>query len=543
VHCEGGATIGGRVVDEAGNPVADATIDVDQAANVKSGRDGTYLVVGVAAGARTVTVSTETLGAAQKHVTIARGGHLELDVTLAPSTISGTVVDTRGEPTADVIVHAEGAVSTSVASDATGHFDVQGVPPGDYVLTADRAQTNWSKPDEARAHTGDHAVHLVIPDAGSITGRVVMNGQPVDYFGIALTDDLTSNRWASTDPVRSSDGRFTKARLWPRTLSVALVGPNFERKVIPNVRVPADGQLDLGDIEVSPGRVLRGHVVDEAGTPVEGAAVIAQRSDSPETEVSLDHDLDGRRGTWTDAAGRFELAGLPADATGLYVQASAAGEVAPARELVPAELDADVRIVLARSGSIAGTIVNGDPHEVYFVTITSADSRTFSGLSNSDGTFQIELVPAGDYVATFTSFIGAPIPVHVAAGAPTPLTLTVPTARVGLDIELAGGDCMGVTVTANGRWLAQANCDNPRHAGLDGFAPGTYTLCNQRWECTVAEVAASPARQTVIIPASEPSPSPPPEADPSQSPSPSPSPDPAAADPAEAADEATSPED
>jgi len=562
VHVLVGASIGGVVVDTAGNPIAGATVDVDTSPNITTDRDGKFNVLGVDAGDRRVNVSTDKLGSPPQHVTLARGQHVELRFQLEASSISGIVVDTQGKPASGVLIHAEGAMSSAVLSDAAGHFDLAGLPPGSYVLTADRMDTMHSEPKNVTAHSGDHDVRLEIPDAGSITGRVVMNGQPVDYFGVAIDEDSTDQRsWPGTDPVRSPDGRFTKTHLWPRMMMVAIVGPGFERKVIQHVAVPAGGELDLGDIEVSPGRVLRGHVVDESGAPIADAAVIAEANDGVETEVSLDHDLQGTRGTHTDAAGAFELAGLPADASGLYLQASTADKVATSRQLTADELDTDVRIVVRSSGSVDGAIVNGAATTVSYVELISVaePEREFGDFTERDGSFHFDRIPPGDYVAKVSHMIAAPTAFHVTAGTTTRLEIANTATPVTLDIDIAAGDCVGVHVKAVGseHGLGFGRCDSRTHATLEGVVPGSFTLCNRTGECTVVEVAPAPAQQHVTIPpappeaddppdtedppTTEPSPpTPPPQADPSPSPSPDPA---AAADPAAAVDEAALPAD
>lgn len=554
VRVELGASIGGIVVDAAGNPIAKATVDVDTSPNVETALDGTFLVAGVGSGDHRVNVTTEKLGAAPQHVLIHGSEHAELRFQLAPSSISGIVVDGQGKPAADVVVHADGAMSPSVRTDETGHFDLEGIPPGSYVLTADRMETTLSDPKGVKVQSGDHDVRLEIPDSGSITGRVVMNGTPVDYFGVAIgedSDDLRS--WPMSDPVRSSDGRFTKTHLWPRRLMVAIVGPGFERKVIQHVAVPDGGQIDLGDIAVSPGRVLRGHVVDESGAPVADAAVIAQATDSDATEVSLDHDLYGSRGVRSDAAGAFELAGLPADAAGMFVQASTSDRVAAVRQLTAADLDADVRIVVQVTGSVDGTVHNASAGAVSFVRIVSpADpDHEHSDFTDRDGHFHFDLIPPGDYVAKLADVIAAPVVFHVAARTTSRIELETMPAPIHLDIELAAADCIGVTVStidAGSNNVGFASCEGRGHAATDGFLPGTYELCNYTEECTVAEIAPAPARQTVTIPPRPPKPDDPPTTEPSPSPGPeadpSPSPDPPAeeADPGAAGDEAASPE-
>ena len=171
-----------------------------------------------------------------------------------------------------------------------------------------------------------------------------------------------------------------------------------------------------------------------------------------------------------------------------------------------ADLDADIRIVLPpASGAVTDGVGANLARRTSSRSRRRASLQDYGTLSDPTASSRFDLIAAGDYVATFNRVIAPPVAFHVAIGTTTSITLAPPATQVGLDIELAGADCTGVRVTAiapddgsgrNGAWLALAACDNPHHASLDGFAPGTYNVCNNGdAECTIAEIAPTPARQ------------------------------------------------
>ena len=305
IHVERGATIDGTVVDEAGHPIAE--VHVLAASNaIDSDDKGHFHVVGVDAGKSTVSAPTDTLGTADQDIDVPRGGHLDLRLVMVESSIAGIVTNEHGEPVAHAAVMASGRARRTSTPTTPGHFDLHGIPPGDYSLTAMRDSESFlTDVPGVAAHSGNRNVALVLPDGASITGRVVLDGQPVDYFGVVVNEEPKTR--GEPEPQRSPDGRFTRNDLRPGHMAVVVVGPSFQRKVIDDVVVTAGQQIDLGDIAVTAGQSLHGRVADASGMPIAGAVVVVQAGKHLENDISLQNQLDGTRGTRSDATGHFEI--------------------------------------------------------------------------------------------------------------------------------------------------------------------------------------------------------------------------------------------
>jgi hypothetical protein len=98
-------------------------------------------------------------------------------IQYADATINGVVLDTQGLPVAGASVTAsagDGVQELTAFTDAEGRFVVQGLEPGNAVLTADHTEYSPSEPAE-----------LVLRD-GSAEGPVVLELQPPDGAEIML---------------------------------------------------------------------------------------------------------------------------------------------------------------------------------------------------------------------------------------------------------------------------------------------------------------------------------------------------------------------
>lgn len=549
IHTARGATIGGVAVDAAGKPLADVTVyasETDLDTGWASNRGvtderGRFQVAGFAAGKAKIEAWTDTLGTPTQTVEVPRRGHVEVRLVMVESGISGVVTNLAGDPVANARVTADGPGYASDYSDASGHFDLKGVPPGDYRVIVKRdsavdVELGLADAHAVAVHSGDHHVSLVLPDAASITGRVVLNGRPVEYFGVAVAKGPT----AFPEPRVASDGRFVLGDLqpaseWPELRSIVLVGPSFQRKVIEDVLVTTGRPTDLGDIEVTAGKTVRGRVVDASGTPISGATVVVQSGDLLETEVSLRKQNDGSRGTRSDASGHFEIAGLPDDIADLQIQAQNPEHgLGLPRPLTAADLDRDIQIVLAATGSVAGSVIEDNLKATHVIRLMSlADGRERIEFT-SQGEFSITQLPPGDYRAWFDSTVLAmpPVTFHIEANQTTALSFTPPSTLITVNAT-TGGPCTGVMIASpdvdvsSSRavdWVRWFECADATHAVLDNVAPGRYQMCNYRSDCTIVDIAPSPERQSVIL-SGPPQNLQPSEEDPSSSPE-APSPEP-----------------
>jgi hypothetical protein len=348
------------------------------------------------------------------------------------------VTTRRGEPVANALLLMEGPLHGNDSnqraehSDESGHFDFKAVPPGDYklLLARDLAPTDFAP--RVIVHSGNRNLALVLPDVASIRGRVVLGGKPVDFFGVTATND--PGKPAAPAPHYSRDGRFELDGVNHGTVSVVLVGPSFRRRVIDGVVVAANQPIELGDLAVTAGNAVRGRVVDASGAPVAGATVVVRHGGALTTLVSLDNQDGGARGAYTDASGRFDLVGLPDDLSGLRIQAREPEHgLAVPHALTTADLDRDVELVLAATGSVAGTVVNDPPGPIWHVIRATSvtDGHSYEATS-SDGKFTIGQLSPGDYLASLDDLVISPVAFHVEANRTTMVSVARPARRSSL---------------------------------------------------------------------------------------------------------------
>ncbi|HEX4449392.1 MAG TPA: carboxypeptidase-like regulatory domain-containing protein [Kofleriaceae bacterium] len=498
VHVERGATLGGVVTDAAGKPLPQVHISAG-ANSTETDDHGRFLIAGIDPGALSVDASTPKLGAPTQAITMPRGGHLELEFVMVESTIGGTVTNGHGEPVAAVTVIATGTTTSATQTDEFGHFDFGGIPPGDYTLNATREHESTAVAPEVAAHTGQHRVVLVVPDEATVTGRVVMNGAPVDYFGTIAAPSTTETVHGFPDPVYANDGRFTISGLRPGAFTIVIVGPTFQRFELANIAVTAGATIDVGDVEVTPGRKLRGRVVDSSGEPVADANVVAEQGAHVDTEVSLHNSVYGAQTAHSDATGHFEIAGLPDQLEAYWIQVNTESGVAVPRQLVPADFDREVELVVTQTGSIVVTIVNIKPGDQFLGRAIGSGGQSYTDVT-SDGLITIDRLAPGDYTLMLDSdMLVPPIAVHVAANQATQVSFTRPDSFITLDVAIEGERCWGVSIMAadDDRTRNFSECTDPHHALVEHVTPGRFKVCNTA--CTVVDVAASPQRQSVTI--------------------------------------------
>ncbi|MFL5357906.1 carboxypeptidase regulatory-like domain-containing protein [Archangium sp.] len=199
--------------------------------------------------------------------------------------LSGLVVDDTGKPIPKVTIglesmkledpsqerwfQQESAQSTLTGAD--GHFELRGLPEGSYLLTANEeghrleAETNGLESEGRQGlqvRAGDTGVHVVLTRLGRIHGRLVRpDGSPVTRFTIDDEQQVDS-QGAFDLPMHDSAPEelvFTAPGLAPTKREVA---------------VKTGEVLELGEVVLSPGREVRGRVVDATtGAPVAGATV------------------------------------------------------------------------------------------------------------------------------------------------------------------------------------------------------------------------------------------------------------------------------
>ncbi len=192
--------------------------------------------------------------------------------------------------------------------------------------------------------------------------------------------------------------------------------------------------------------------------------------------------------------------GIATDETDLVIQASTSSGLAPARPLAPA--DTVVELVIARTGSIGGTVSN--PQRVSRVWARSvADREIYSTDLDLAGDFQFEQLPPGDYDVSVSGHNTLePKRVTVVADASVSVVFAVPLESITLALHVTGEGRVWLTTlpTADGStdWLTSAE---PKGgvAELVDVSPGHYQVCVLFADCTPIDVPPSPLRQDVTL--------------------------------------------
>ncbi len=213
------------------------------------------------------------------------------------------------------------------------------------------------------------------------------------------------------------------------------------------------------DLTLGEAKSLAGVVVDENGQPAADAAVsiyLLQIGDAEQQRGLSMHVAPRLLTTRTDSAGRFAFTNLPGDATAeLLVKKPGRATVCTfvsseysGRPLHYHVGQTDIRLTQPAEAKIEGTVVQkqtGQPVAGITLIVTYAGSQPLDGYeptdSNTDGTFRLPALPAGQYGlhprSKSADWVGAVVPVTVKSG----------QAVTGLKIEVSKGGILEVVVT------------------------------------------------------------------------------------------------
>ena len=492
-----GAEIAGRVVDSSGKPVAGATI---RGAGAETDADGRFVAVGLEPGEVTVSAFIDQRSSAEKKVPVIAGGRAEVELVIRDSSLAGRVVDRQGNPVADAQLWAKATDESNsffASSDEYGKFDFGGIPPGEYeVIAQHEEETRRSLPDDGTlAHAGQRGLTIVLPALASITGRVVLAGRPVAYFGVLVTKTPDKLYFETVATVNDEAGAFAQKAIAPGTWSVVILGPDFATKVIDNVVAREGSSTDLGTIVVDRGRVVTGRVTDASGRPVRDAMVIAGQSLATIAASRVDQRTQGDTTARTDADGRYTLVGLIDDELRIVARTPTASAVE--RTLAPEETVAD--FVVANVGSVAGHITNMQI-ALSGVVLSPADEDAYMrgpryhGDIDRAGDFRVVGVPAGRYkVSVIGDSSLEDKQVEVLANTTARVDFELPAVQVR--VVVTANACRLLYLDGGGLHALSVCMDNV--VTWHAIAPGSYQVCGSAEEvpCQAIHVAASPAEQ------------------------------------------------
>jgi protocatechuate 3,4-dioxygenase beta subunit len=516
VTLQKGAAIEGLVRDgTSGAPVPGAVVEARETAFsvramwepdvgvVRTTTDdrGRFRVDGLSRGLHSVSARLRGFGQGGRS-DVPVGGRV--DIYLFPgATVTGTVRDAEGRPVSRAAIRLEseamrgfGAGSGgggTVASEADGRFEMTGLSPGTYRAVARHADFSPAWLPGITVERGEETdVEVTLTRGVKVSGRLMAGeDKPVaGRVGVQETDDRPVPMGLE-DRLRSeagADGRFLLT-LPAGSHALAVVAAGYTPK---RVEVEAVGEaVDLGDVLLEPGLVIRGRVRDRAGLPVADAQVFGRQA------RMMGGGWAGRADATTEADGSFVLGGLVAGNYALNVIAR--GFAGQSRQV---EAGGTADFTLDPAGSITGQVVDeaGTAVEAFQVVARplremgpSAPSPQMDQFTAADGRFVLNDVAEGTWVVEASAperASGVVSDVRVAAGAGTDV------GRIRLS---AGGIVRGTVLDATGAPVPGANV-TVQGAGQDWYGRGRQATTDPAGTFELRGVAAGPVDVTAQHP-------------------------------------------
>jgi len=167
--------------------------------------------------------------------------------------LSGTVVNSvTGEPISRALVRASGQVSRTAFTDTEGHFQLEGMPAGQIMLTAQKP--GYSSEQDANGYSfrpipvgpNTGAMTIKLQPLSAIAGRVTdATGQPIEHITVRLTcRSLRDGRkvWEPRGMMETDeDGRFRFSNLMPATYFLSVGPAQSEGQILPAGEKPTTG--------------------------------------------------------------------------------------------------------------------------------------------------------------------------------------------------------------------------------------------------------------------------------------------------------------
>jgi len=449
IKLELGATLKGTVLGAGGKGVPDCRVivafegetDLQYGGNPSSHTNsrGEFTIGGLESGTLDLVVKASHF--IEKHVKgiqVVEGQELTLEpIHLEQgNSVSGTVVDTQGEPVANAEVvardYSAGAKELRTSSATDGTFTVENILAQDLVELTVTHENFGTYSDESVSAVAS-GLEIVLKEHARLRGVVFApDGKTVPSFAV--------------DPQEPEDSRHARKKLKPQTFSppdgafeytglpggvytISIRSPEYAAVTIPNVTVEEGQTLDLGAVTLVTGGIVNGVVVDSRnGAPLGGASVkIVQGS------TRFMKDENSPPGSYapqqeTDNNGRFSFARLKGG--NLSLRVSHPGYVTrriPRVNPDSASAAQNLTLELDQSGEISGVVVDstGKARVSMSVFLMGGGRRGKNQRTQTDrqGRFRFSEVGAGTFSVKAHKFgssgaanVYAEISVQMAAG-------------------------------------------------------------------------------------------------------------------------------
>ncbi len=363
--------------------------------------------------------------------------------------IAGRVESSAGEPVAGWQVHIDPAsppgtgriTSGNVLTGEDGAFELGGLLPGDYRVSARGDGYVPPEPSAIHLDAGDHVADVVL----SLGGGATVRGTVTDASGTAIPSaDVTlvaSGSTARRATVTTEKGEFEFRGVEPgqaRLRACHRVGCSDDEAGWVEVDVVA-GRATTVTLAVSAAAgTITGTVIDDGGAALADVFVDARLEGAPGSGA-------GTPPVMTDGDGTFSLSELPPGRYTVRAMRRGGGE-ATAHDVAVGD---DVELRIIATGSISGRVelASGDPATRFSVSISGrppAQARTET-FTSADGSWRLEDVVPDTYTVRAKAIAGDATKegVVVPSGAPADPLVLVLEGRASLEgriVDATTGD-------------------------------------------------------------------------------------------------------
>jgi protocatechuate 3,4-dioxygenase beta subunit len=394
--------LAGRVRDERGGPVVGATVTLwagrargrEETSGVSgveqtttTGSDGTFRFEGAAEDGNRLRFEAPAMATLEREGV--RSGALSRPVVLALGLVRrGTVVlPDRRTPAAGALVRFEGRTRTRwVETRPDGTFVLDGAPRETGALVADAGDRGRGAA-KVGAESGE-TVAITLAATSVLRGRVVDEdtARPIPAVRLVARspDGAVFLAWSGPD------GGYAIRGLPPRVYRLAAEDDRyvaFARSVSVAAAAP-----EVQDVPLQRAATLAGRVIDEDGTPIEGAAVIVSPS-GENVFASFVMRLGGEAAARTGRDGTFRATRLrPGDGQRVdvrhddYAERSVAG-----LSLTAGTTRTGLVIVMRRGLTLRGLAKDEEGHPLAGVEVTLSATRN---LRAGRGGVQLSMIGA-----------------------------------------------------------------------------------------------------------------------------------------------------
>ncbi|WWB87080.1 carboxypeptidase regulatory-like domain-containing protein [Priestia aryabhattai] len=486
------STVQGRVVDEEGNGLANALVQLFNTQSglirrVQTDNDGNYFIRGFTAGSYTLTANQPNFQAALTRFEAAPNEVATINFTLLadPGIISGTIRDVvTNQPVPGAVVNLFPNQSLSpiafAVTDQLGNYQFPGLQPGSYVVVG--SEFNYASASAGATVTSNQvtiANLFLQPNFASISGTVsTLEGLPINNATVRI---LNQNQVIIGYGITNENGFYAIGNIPVGTFTVIASAPAFQSVLSDLTLAQGDQQKNIDFVLQSNPGILTGTVTNQSNEPIPGAFVNVRLLGATGIIIAS---------TVTDSNGRYVITDLP---PGSYtVSATASGfETKAVGAIIETNATEVVDIMLTGVfGSINGVVLNNlaQPIVGSSISLSLFDTNNlliFTTTGYSDGTFSFPNLEPGNYFITasasgfITEVIGARVTANEATFARI-LLQSSPATVTGQVVTLAGGQAIqGAIVSATtleGQVLAVTATDVSGRFTIMNLPPGALIV-------------------------------------------------------------------